>query len=344
MKILATVGYFDDTGQCELVEVDLARETARSVLRFLPPPSLRVAGKGFTGATWTGAPGRSDLVVCGHNALHRFDGATLMHNGTLHQPDMNDLHGVHRAGDRLYVVNTGLDAVDVFTLDGRYEGGYRCEPSWVLVERWSGRTPSREEHARLLRPGWTGDAPAFAPAADLGGYYTAGAAVPLHLRKLRDYVHPNHVTTIGAQVLVTRLADRRVVDVAALRVVLEAPAPPHDGELDGDRFWITCVDGRVVSYAVEGERVTSREIERIDVTAASERYGWCRGLLVTADHIVVGFSAIRTPPRYPWRTEPFERTTTSIVCLEKRTRRVVARVDLAMEGRHSKVFDLLPWS
>ena len=344
MKVLATLGYFDDSGACALIEIDLARETARTALSFTPPPPLRQAGKGFTGAAWTGLPRQSDLLVCGPSAIYRFHGETLLHTGTLHQPDMNDLHCVCCADDRLYIANTGLDSVDVFSLEGRYLGGFRCEPSWLLAERWAGHTPSREDHARLLFPGWSGLAPTFESANDLGDYYSQGTLAPLHQRKVRDFVHPNHVVTVGSQLLVTRLADRRVVDAAALREVLQAPAPPHDGELDGDRFWITCVDGRLVSYAVESGRVTHREIEQIDVTAASGCYGWCRGLLVTDEHLIVGFTAIRRSPRYAWRSEPFDRTATSVVCLEKRSRRVVARVDLESSERHCKLFDIVRWS
>ncbi len=343
MKVLVTLGYFDDTGECALAEVDLARGESRIAQRFEPPASLVVPDKGFTGATWTGVPRRSDLVVCGFNALHRFDGQTLQLRGTLRHPDMNDLHAVCCDGERFLIANTGLDAIDVYTLGGRYVGGYRSEPSWLLAERWAGRTPSRADHERIVAGGWDGTTIAFEDAAPLGDYYSTGRDLPVGRRKLRDYVHPNHVAVVGKQVLVTRLADRRVMDVNGFREVLEAPAPPHDGEVDGDRFWITCVDGRVLAYAIDDAGVTSRVAVEVDVSVKSGCYGWCRGLLVTEEHLIVGFTAIRRAPQYPWRHHPFENTTTEVVLLDKRTLAMVTRVAIGGPGRHAKIFDIVRW-
>jgi len=343
MKVLVTLGYFDDTGECALAEVDLARGDSRIARRFEPPSSLVVPDKGFTGATWTGAPRQSELVVCAFNALHRFDGQTLQLRGTLHQPDMNDLHAVCCDDGRLLVANTGLDAIDVYTIDGRYMGGYRSEPSWLLAERWAGRTPSRADHERMLAGGWDGAAIAFEDSAPLDRYYSTDGGLPIVRRKLRDYVHPNHVAVVGHQVLVTRLADRRVVDVNGFKEVLQAPAPPHDGELDGDRFWLTCVDGRVLSYAIDRAGVTSRVTTEVDASVQSGCYGWCRGLLVTEEHLVVGFTAIRRVPQYPWRHHPFEDTTTEVVVLDKRTLRLVTRVAIGPSDRHAKIFDIVRW-
>ncbi len=331
MKVLATLGHADGTGS--IVEVDLVHADLRTVVSYLPPPELHVPDKGLTGAAWLGAPGQSDLVVCSFNALHRFGGPLLRHLATLHRPDMNDLHGVCCDGERMFVANTGFDAIDVYDLAGSFVGGYRCEPSWLSAERWAGRTPSREDHARLLRSGWTSGSTSFPDDPPTGTYYQGPAAAPFHRRKLRDYVHPNHVALVGDQVLVTRLADRRVVDVARFRVVLEAPAPPHDGVLDGDRFWITCVDGRVLAYEVAGGRVTARVAAQVDVSKISGCYGWCRGLLVTEELVVVGFTAIRREPRYFWRDRDFADTTTAVVALDKTTLSMRARMTISQDYR-----------
>lgn len=343
MKVLVTLGYFDESGEGAIVEVDLARETQQPLVRFTPPDWLRVPSKGFTGATWVGAPRHSDLVVCGFNALYRFSGPQLEHTGTLHQPCMNDLHHVACDGERLWVANSGLDSIDVYSVLGKYLGGYRTQPDWIVAERIANRVPSRSAWASLTDPGWKGDPPSFTPEVPTGHYYEASdATVPHHKRVVRDFVHPNHIALVGAQVLVTRLQDRAVIDVAALRpVITDAPGHPHDGERDGDLFWITCVDGVVAGYAVEGERVTGRLVRQLNIFESTGHTGWCRGLLVTAEHFIVGLTEIRRTPRYRWSDSAFEETETSILCIEKRTGRLQARVLLAERERHPKVFDVL---
>ncbi|MFN9977439.1 MAG: hypothetical protein ACK58T_46795, partial [Phycisphaerae bacterium] len=168
---------------------------------------------------------------------------------------------------------------------------------------------------------------------------------PLHRRKLRDFVHPNHVAVVGDQILVTRLTDRRVVDVSRQQVVLEAPAPPHDGVLDGDRFWLTCVDGRIVAYEVRDGRATSKVAATLDVSALSRCHGWCRGLAVTDTHIFVGFTAIRRTPQLPWRDHPLYATETAIVALDKSRLEFVATMRIGRDDSSpSKIFTLLPMS
>lgn len=342
MRVLATLGYFDASGEGVLMEVDLARETARSVARGMPPEPLRVPGKGWTGMAWTGTVGQADLVVCGFNALYRLAPPDFRLTGVLHQPCMNDLHHVACDGERLLVANTGLDSVEVYSLGGAYLGGYRTQPDWLAATRLGGHTPARADWGALLAPGWSGTTPDPRFETPSGAYYTepAGTA-PFHRRVVRDFVHPNHVAVVGSQVLVTRLQDRAVVDVAALcPVVTDTPGHPHDGELDGDVFWITCVDGLIVGYAVEGGRVTGREVRRLDVAALTGRRGWCRGLRATPEYLVVGLTELRHPPRYEWRGGALAGTETAVLCLDKRSGRLVARVDLGDRVRHSKLFDL----
>jgi len=167
MKILATLGYFDASGEGVVLEVALARGTQRTIVRQVIPEQLRVAGKGFTGATWTDEPGRSDLIVCGFNALYRYSMPELRHTGILHQPCMNDL---------------------------------------------------------------------------------------------------------------------------------------------------------------------------FELTSCT---GWCRGLLVTADHLIVGLTEIRRMPRYRWCDRPFEGTKTAVLCIDKKSGRLVTCLDIGERARHPKLFGLL---
>lgn len=340
MKVMVTMGWFDDSGACAIVEVDLDSERAESVLHFAPPADLRVPGKGFTGARWDRADANR-MYVCGFNAVYGVDTSRWCVDGALHTPCMNDLHDVEVDGDRLLVVNTGLDSVEVFSRDGQYLGGYTAQPAWLAAKKLEGISPSRETWTQLLRPGWTAGAVEASPGTPVGSYYDRPGEREFHRRKVRDYVHPNHIAVVGDQVLVTRLRDSSVMDVTRQQVVIaDTPGHPHDGQAVGPTFWVTCVDGIVVGYAIEEGRVTGRQTELIDVRQ-SGHFGWCRGLHVTDDVIVVGLTEVRRSPGHRWRGGERAATETSVLALDRASGAVMARVQLTDRERHSKVFGIV---
>lgn len=357
MKVWATLGFFDDRGDGCVVALDLVDGRVSTVIEHDPPADLRVPGKGFTALTWMGAAGDSDLLVCGACAIYRFGGRSgLVLKGTLRSPGFNDLHGVHVAGDRIHVTNTGLDAVETFDTDGRFLGSTGFEAGWLVGERLDGRTPSRNDWARLHAAGWSAEPAAFEPEIPEGAYYSVGGgnrsiapetgsgqtrrsdSAPFSRRQQRDYVHPNHAVVVDGHLLVTSLVRQSVTDLTDWRVVAHFDSPPHDGVRDGDRLWFTRVDGFVEARAIgDLERV----VERHDITALTGVSGWCRGILVTAEHLWVGFTAIRERPGHPWHRGAFEATRTAVVVLDRRTGKTLNVFDLGVPGRHSKVFGLV---
>lgn len=345
MRWLVTVGYFDASGEGRLVEIDFARGSQAIRLAYGPPAELRVPEKGFTGAAWSGAPGASTLFVCGACAVYQVDPLEWSVTAIWHQPSMNDLHHVAVVGDRVYVVNTGLEAVEVFSRQGLFLGSHALHPGWLSARRLQGHSPAREALPALLDARWP---PPALDSTESGSperdYYSPAASsdLPFSRRKVRDYAHPNHVALPGGRVLVTRFLDRAVDDLTSFRrVIAETPGHPHDGLVDGDRFWITCVNGLVVAYAIEAGQVTGREIERFDVFATGHT-GWCRGLAVTPDHLVVGLTAVARMPRVRWCDRPFEETETSVLWIERATGRLAGRVVIDEPARRPKVFSVLP--
>jgi hypothetical protein len=354
MNVLVTAGSFE-SDECALIAADLTREHAELVLRYRPPPHLRVAGKGWTGGDWLpgpahGAGGARELLVCGFAAVYRIDARAWRITGILHQPCMNDLHHVTATSDRIYVANTGMDAVDVFDHAGSFLGSHACQPAWLAAHRWAGSTPARNAWAHLLAGDWSGALRRFQPEAPRGGYYDqrSAAAHPFHQRVVRDFVHPNHIRVIGDRILCTRLADRSVMDMRRFEPVLrdDTPGHPHDGVAQGGRFWLTCVNGLVVGYDMTASPWI--EAERIDVFARSERAGWCRGLCVTPEHVIIGLTRLHGTSRYPWNDRHPELssadTESAIVCVSRSDGRVIARVPLeGVDGWHAntKIYSIL---
>jgi hypothetical protein len=343
VKLLVTISDSLDPGFGRIAVVDLDRETAEIVLEWLPPPSLRTSGKGFLGIAWLGVAGKSDLIVCAHAGLCRIDPMTWTVCGVLHQSCMNDLHHVAVHDGRLLVTNTGLDRVDVFEMSGQFVGGWDLSPAWIAAERLGGCNPSHAGWAGALRRGWELESstlqnePFLANLAQL-----ASPTLPFPTRKTRHFIHPNHITMLGRRPLVTRFIDRSIQDLADWSIAVpETPGHPHDGEIDGDCFWVTCTTGLIVGYAIENGRVTSQEIERIDIPQRIGRSGWCRGLLVTDQLIVVSLTAVQYMPPFGWSDPDFRKTETSILAIDRSTLKLVARVDFQRFGQLPKLFGMV---
>jgi len=329
----ATLGAFDEKGDGRIVELDANTGTVNEIMQFEQPPRLRVAGKGFTGGTWL-SDGK--LAVCGASAVYFFvDG---VHKDTWALPSFNDLHGLCAHGNRIYVVNTGLDTIDVFNLDGQFRGSHSFETPWLATSRILGDYPERSAWSSLHDGHWNGEWPKFEPETLKGPYYSEGKDLPFNQRRVRDLVHLNHAMVIDERLLVTSLARKEVIEVDSWCTVARFDTPPHDGVVLRDSVWFTRIDGWVESRSrADLNRIT----ECIDISEKTGIYGWCRGLRVTENLLWVGFTAIHHSPRYTWNRVPFASTQTAVVCIERSTNDIVARFELDSDERHVKVGALL---
>lgn len=338
MNALATLGYFDGVGDGHLMALDASTGQTRLCWHYDPPVALRVPAKGLTGMAWAHTSGRSDLFVASANAVHRLapDGQRWL--GSLHRPHFNDLHGLSTREGRLQVTNTGLDAIDTFTLDGAFLGQVGFEASWLAAERIAGRVPDRATWHRLHAEGFhTGGEQRFEPDAPAGAYYRSDASAPFCVRQQRDFVHPNHATLNDGRLWVTSLARQALIEAGTWQILATFEAPPHDGIAFGHELWFTRVDGVVEARS----RAHPNEITaRIDVSMLSGVTGWCRGIHVTPEVIWVGFTAIRKRPGHPWDRGAFADTRTAVVVLRRDPLSVIRIFDLGHPTRHVKVFAL----
>jgi len=344
MKFLVTGGWFDSSGEGFLAEVDLASGRSRELLRWTPPPHLRVPAKGFAGGC---VGGDGNLYIAAHAAVIRVDPQRWQITGVLHHPCFNDLHHVSAHRNRLYVSNTGLGALDVFTLDGCFLGSHSLLPAWVNHRRIAGEDPP--DWPATLSPGWDGTSTTSWQTAGRSDSYHDDAqsrrALPFHRLKVRDHLHPNHACVTERQSLVTCLYDGSVRDLRDWSVVYqEAGLFPHDGVLRDGHFWLTSIDGRVLALdasdgKVSGEVVTRRSLFELG------HWGWCRGLAVTDDLFCVGLTEVRRGrlPKHHWSERPPEGSETSVLAVERESGRLAARVDLTDRERHAKIYSLILW-
>lgn len=337
MKALVTGGYLDRGGDGVVWRVDLTAERAEVLLRWTPSAHLHVPTKGLAGGSFGGD---GLLYVAAHAAVVRIDPVSAVVTGVLHQPCMNDLHHVAALGDRLYVSNTGLSAVDVLSREGRFFGSHALLPAWANARRIHGDDLPAE--APPVNPGWSGEPPAPWPEpGEDDGYHSADRrAAPFHSLKVPDHLHVNHVARLGDRLLATCFADGALRELRGFEVVARLDGCfLHDGIAHDDAFWLTAIDGSVIELDAE----TLRERRRIH-TFATGHHGWCRGLAVTDDHLVVGLTEVRRGrlPRHRWADRDPEGSETSVLLLDRQNGRLLARVDLTDEARHAKLYSVLP--
>ncbi|MCB9537207.1 MAG: hypothetical protein H6704_13220 [Myxococcales bacterium] len=337
MKALVTGGYFDDGGDGVVWCVDFAAERADVVVRWHPPAHLRVATKGFAGGC---LGGDGSLYVAAHAAVVRIDARAGRVTGALHQPCMNDLHHVALIDAQLYVANTGLSAVDVLSPAGDFLGSHALLPAWANARRLGGEDPPA--NAPPVRPGWSGESPAPWPQrrSDDGYHATNRRQDPFHRLKVPDYLHVNHVAAVGDRVLATCFADGTLRDLQRFGVAARLEGHfLHDGVVHGDSLWVTAIDGSVVELDVQD----LAERRRLS-TFATGHHGWCRGLAVTDEYLMVGLTEVRRGrlPRHRWADRSPDGSETSVLLIERATGRLSARVDLSDPVRHSKIYSVLP--
>lgn len=309
-----TLGDFEDTcGRVVELTFDGMQATTREVLQYQPKADRAVFGKGFT----SGCVVDDVAYICGFNEVYRISTHDFKVEALLSRDDFNDLHHVSAHDGQLWIANTGLDRVDVFSSSRQYLGGY------ALI-------PSQEERNRALAA--LPDDPYFAQER---------VDRPVHLRRLPDRIHPNHIAFFGGRVLVTRFAEKSIQDLGTMRTVLETPGHPHDGFVDGDTLWMTCTNGLIIAcqWSPCGSRLEERR--RINTFALTGRWGWCRGLWVGEDRLLVGLTRISRMPRHRWCQRPFEGTQTTVLMLRKATGELLAEANLNAFGQHPKLFSIL---
>ena len=69
--------------------------------------------------------------------------------------------------------------------------------------------------------------------------------------------------------------------------------------------------------------------------------GWCRGLIVTDQLFVVTLTGVQYMPPFGWTDADFSNTETSVLAIDRRTRKLAARVDFASFGQLPKLFGLV---
>lgn len=200
------------------------------------------------------------LVVCTQTEILVYSLPGFEQLELITHPWLNDVHHVV-VNDRgnYMVANTGLDLV------------LELDRTGALVREWN-VLPDQDPWDRFDR--------------DVD--YRKVITTKPHLS------HPNYVVEHGGDLWVSRFSQRDLFCLTDQTRKIEIGIQSvHDGNLLGDRVYMTTVDGHVaIGDMNEGRLLKIYDLNAM--TRSDRALGWCRGIhILDADRVLVGFSRLR---------------------------------------------------
>jgi streptogramin lyase len=261
----------------------------------------------FKSASWDG----DRLLLCTQTEVLVVDPTSGHIERTVSHPWFNDVHHVARLRGRLHVVSTGLDALLVLDDDDRIA----------------------EVHGATARPVWD----RFDPEVDYR----------LLLTTKPHAAHPNYVFEADGTRWLTRFeqGDALRIDTQGAPLPV-AQNPIHDGVPVNGSVWFTVVSGKVVRADPRtGATEASWDLEV--VAPEGTPLGWCRGIRVEPERVLLGFTRIRPTlfkQNLSWLRVPLGRPEplpTRVAAYDLRVGRKMQSWDLEEVGM-SAIFSILP--
>lgn len=250
-----------DQAQVMRINVDTGEVEAKAT--YDSPPDHRPDDPEANIVFKAGVIAGDSLHVCTQTEIVTFALPDLAQVSCVSHPWFNDLHHVTvDDGGNFLVAVTGLDLVLEVT------------PGGDVVAEWP------------------------VPGGDTWDRFDRDADYRKVVTTKPHRVHPNFVFRHRGDLWVTRFVQKDAIRLTGEPGGIEAQDEKlHDGEVRGDRLYVTVVDG----HLAVADLATGRTLEVYDlnaITDADRILGWCRGLYLLDDRrAVVGFSRMR-PSRF----------------------------------------------
>jgi hypothetical protein len=173
-------------------------------------------------------------------------------------PFLNDLHHVSFFFNHMYVVNTGLDRIEVVDPKDR----------------------THHSSINLLK-----DISA-SKEFDLSMDYRHIWSTQPHL------IHPNHCFLFDGEIWVTRFCQQDALALETGRRIDLSPwgGNPHDGLVRDDKVFFTTTNGHLIGYSGRDATYQSWDLNQI---IGDYQLGWCRGLAIDDDLAFIAFTQFR---------------------------------------------------
>ena len=200
------------------------------------------------------------IITVTNSEIVEFDRKTHKVIKTVSDVSFNDLHAVKKINGFYYLVNTGLEILQVINENG------------LIVEEINMATTSTWDK--------------FSRAAD---YRKIGSTKPHEM-------HINNVFNVEDDIFVTRLSLKHAININNERDIFDIEVGlPHDGVVYNQKVYFTTTNGHIIIF----DAYTRKKISVIDVNQllSQDGYkpdGWCRGILpLSEDKILVGYTKLR---------------------------------------------------
>ncbi|MBK8397788.1 MAG: hypothetical protein IPL26_21445 [Leptospiraceae bacterium] len=342
MRFIIPISYFENDGSSKILEVDIRKQNSLIRLEYTPEIQKILPSKGFTRIDWSS--NRKLFYVSGFNEILLLEPKKFQIKEIWHSPDMNDVHDLKVYDKKIYIVNTGKESIDIYTDLGYFISSIQFHSHLVNEKRLKGMNidcDDLDSRQSIKSPNNI----SITESNLNDSYYTKKESTsPFHQRKIKDCYHINHICKTKYQTLVTMFMQKQIFDLNSMEVVISnLKSHPHDGFIFQDEFWITCVDGNIFCYKIINGLVTNQLKYHYDIFALTGHTGWCRGLWVTRDYLIIGLTQIQIGkmPESRWSGYPVEKTETAILLFDRKTEKLLSFVDLSCkEG--SKVFGFYP--
>jgi len=242
-----------------IILIDPEAGKADQCVEYVSPPEACASDQDPSVLFKAGTLDGDRLFVCTQTEILVYQVPGFRLENYISLPHFNDIHHVRPSNEgRLLVANTGLDMVLEIALDGFVHS------EWDVL----GDTP------------WS----RFTRNVD----YRKVVSTQPH------QAHPNFVFLNDDEIWVTRFEQRDAVclNKDGRRIPIQHQAP-HDGIVFRKKVYFTTVDGHVVKADL-GTGQVERLVDLNELSPTNDALGWCRGLeVIDDDLVVVGFSRLR---------------------------------------------------
>jgi PQQ-like domain len=291
-----------------VLEMDLRSQSVRQVHQYVSPDDV-VSGPDAAISFQSSSVEGHLLYTCTQTEVIVYSLPSFERLHYVSLPCFNDIHHVRSTpSGNILAANAGLEMV------------LELKPSGEIVEAWSALGEDPWERVD--------------PSVD----YRKISTKP-------HRAHPNFVFYVGSEIWATRFEQGDAISVSPPgRSVQVSDRRIHDGIVVDGRIYFTTVDGTIV--VVDASTLEIEEVVDLPAIHGDRALlGWCRGLLLSGEHLWVGFSRIR-PTQFrenvAWVARGFRRgKPTHIACYDLARRACVTEIDLEPTGL-AAVYSILP--
>ena len=235
-----------------LIEVDFEKKTKKIILEYKSP---NIVCPDYLPSTLFSCISKvkEELYVCTPTEVIIYHYPSMKIIGYISEIFFNDIHHVSLIDNKIYIVNTGLDAIAVFDRDNlklveiiSVLDGKKFDPQKIDYRKINSTKPHRS--------------------------------------------HPNYIFKYKGMIWITRFYQQDIFNIITKQSIKISDVGIHDGFVSNEDIYFTSVDGNVIKLNSNNE-VINYNLNLIKNN--TKPLGWCRGLYINNTDFYVGFSRLR---------------------------------------------------